>query len=201
VASRPTKASPVDVLSNGLGRLMKSTLHVQRSRGSKTQSDVSFKLGATSPLRCSMGALKTYASRFGGLAELYKLVNYRGSYWTPESVRLRRTCSSMKLKAMTELQQAFVQAGLKATAGDRSFEISGKGIFLLELGQFHLTGTGLVRWKVKVSRQLRNHGVILIRLAPGNEDLKDFLFFRKLSKGRFFWLTDKLIPRGSSVRV
>ena len=148
-----------------------------------------------------MGALKTYASRFGGLAELYKLVNYRGSYWTPESVRLRRTCSSMKLKAMTELQQAFVQAGLKATAGDRSFEISGKGIFLLELGQFHLTGTGLVRWKVKVSRQLRNHGVILIRLAPGNEDLKDFLFFRKLSKGRFFWLTDKLIPRGSSVRV
>jgi hypothetical protein len=102
----------------------------------------------------------------------------------------------MKLKVMAELQEAFVLAGLKATAGDRSFEISGKGLFLLELGQYHVTGTGLVRWKVKVSRQLRNRGVILIRLAPGNEDLKDFLFFPRLLRGRFFWLSDKLIAQG-----
>lgn len=55
-----------------------------------------------------MAAPNTYRGRFGGFAELYKLVNYQGSHWTSESARLRRICRSVKFKIMAELQQAFL---------------------------------------------------------------------------------------------
>lgn len=144
-----------------------------------------------------LASYSTYRHRFGGWAAIYKLLNHNGCNFTEQSTQSRRVGVALRLHVMGQLRDAFVEAGVRATEGQRSFHISDYGHLLVEGGRCKITPTGLQRWTVKGSRLSRNCSVIMIRLQPGNQSVKDLLLFHKFPNKSCQRITDKLAGQGT----
>jgi hypothetical protein len=144
-----------------------------------------------------LASYRTYWTRFGGWAAVYRLLNYDGCSYTEESTKSRRTLVALKSGVIGQLREALAKAGIRATEGRDSFQIRGRGCFLVETGRSYILASGLQRWTVKSSRLRRNCSVIMIRLQPGNEAVKDLLLFHRFPRKSCYRITDELAAQGT----
>ena len=153
-----------------------------------------FRAGVQVP---GLASYTTYRTRFGGWAAVYRLLNYDGCSYTEESTKSRRTLVALKSGVIGQLREALAKAGIRATEGRDSFQIRGRGCFLVETGRSYILASGLQRWTVKSSRLRRNCSVIMIRLQPGNEAVKDLLLFHRFPRKSCYRITDELAAQGT----
>lgn len=126
----------------------------------------------------SMAARSSYVRRFGSWVAACKLVDHHPPEWALEVVKSRRKFQAVRSEAVGQLREAFEEFGIRATPGKWSFRLRGRGQLLIEVARCYTTPlTGHVRWRVRSTRLRPSRSLIVIRLKPGNELVKDWVFF------------------------
>ena len=141
-----------------------------------------------------IASLATYAARFGGMLAAYKLVGYCPRRFTAASLDLRRKTGMLKLEVCTELTRKFADHDLQVPASNRVFCVEGCGHFRLAIGRCFLTLRGNLRWRVTVRPNCPKHTLIVLRLQPANDAIKDFVVLEDAPKSvKGFTLNDELV--------
>lgn len=127
-----------------------------------------------------MACPSTYRYRFGSLPAAYELINYRSKHCSLEAIRTRKVVAAVKAQLREQLRQGLTYAEVRFTE-DKGGVRFRRNYFQVETAKCYRDHS-VVRWRVD-SRTLRSgRGLILIRLLPGNESVKDFMLIPNLSK-------------------
>ena len=148
----------------------------------------------------NMASASTYNYRFGGRMQAYEMIGYKPARYTTAILEQRRKVAALRLGVMVKLSQAFHDAGVRMVEDNMAFRLHKRGKFLLEVARSYSTKKGIVRWRVHSRRLSPKCGVIGVRLHPGNDSIKDYMFLRQGPKTTWgFRLSDELIRQSGTI--
>jgi len=148
----------------------------------------------------NLAAPSTYVRRFGGWMRAYEKIQYQPARYTPATLEKYRRVAALRMNAMAELRQAFLNNHVRFVEGKMQFNLRGRGRFLLEVARSYTTKKGIVRWTVHSKRLSPKYGVIVNRLQQGNSLVKDFVILPKVPRTTWgFWLSDELVEQAGTI--
>jgi DNA invertase Pin-like site-specific DNA recombinase len=161
-------------------------------------SALAAKFGKVTPrlLQSAQGvaSTSTYQARFGSLMRAYALIRYTGARYSASSLECRRHIAGLKANAIAELDQALIDARMAFIRKGPVFQLHGCGYFDLVIGRSFSLGNGQLRWAVKAWKNCLGHGLVVVRLQPGNFSVQDFVVLPNNPEGFvYFTLSDSMV--------